>query len=236
MKLLVLCGGMGTRLSKVLDGQPKALAPINGVPFLKIQIANWKNQGVSEFVFLLGHKSSAILEFLGDEQCFYQTNSDHISFETVIESDLLGTGGAVANAIQEFSLDKDFLIINADTWLSDGIEILRESMSPTIGVVQVSNPERFGTVLFDSKMSVTAFVEKSDAQTDSAWINSGISKLSPNAFADWNGKPLSLEQDVYPKLVDEGLLKATRLNAQFIDIGIPVDYLHFCKEFEGMAE
>ena len=53
IKLLVLAGGFGTRLSSVLNDVPKALATVGVVPFLYLQIVHWKNQGIKNFVFLL---------------------------------------------------------------------------------------------------------------------------------------------------------------------------------------
>ena len=48
MRLLVLAGGFGTRLSSVVSDVPKALAPVNGVPFLRLQLENWLKQGLRE--------------------------------------------------------------------------------------------------------------------------------------------------------------------------------------------
>ena len=70
MKLLVLAGGFGTRLQSVVTAVPKALAPIGNVPFLHLQIAHWKSQGVNSFLFLLQYRVFSYLlrfVFLSDQ-------------------------------------------------------------------------------------------------------------------------------------------------------------------------
>ena len=63
-KMLILAGGFGTRLSGLVNKVPKPLAPINGVPLLKIQIDHWVKQGQKNFIFLLHYKAEQIIEFL----------------------------------------------------------------------------------------------------------------------------------------------------------------------------
>ena len=60
MRLLVLAGGFGIRLKKVVAEVPKALAPVGGVPFLQLQLEQWLAQGLCEFTFLLHHQANHI--------------------------------------------------------------------------------------------------------------------------------------------------------------------------------
>ena len=233
---MVLCGGRGTRLQSAVCDVPKALAPINNTPFLSIQLDNWLRQGIEVFDFLLGYKSDLVIQFLDNEQQRLKKLNQAISFSYVVESKPLDTGGAIANAVHHLDISEDFLVINADTWLSAGVGEMIGAISPAIGIVKVDDPKRFGTVDTDSALTVTGFIEKSAANHDGGWINAGISKLSPEAFYNWNGEPLSLERDVYPKLVTQASLKAIRLNAKFTDIGVPADYMNFCRKFEEIAE
>ena len=67
MKLLILAGGYGTRLRSVVSNVPKALAPVGSVPFLKLQLRKWLDQGVNHFVFLLHYQADQIVDFLKSE-------------------------------------------------------------------------------------------------------------------------------------------------------------------------
>ena len=62
--MLVLAGGLGSRIKPVLKEVPKALAPIQGKPFLEILLDNWTSRDIKNFIFLLGHKSLQIEIFL----------------------------------------------------------------------------------------------------------------------------------------------------------------------------
>lgn len=189
-----------------------------------------------EFDFLLGYKADIVIQFLEQEARRLTTLGQSVQFNQVTETQPLDTGGAIANAIDRLGINNEFLVINADTWLSSGINDMRLATAPTIGIVEVDNPQRFGTVAMDEQLTVTAFIEKGSPTSDRAWINSGISKLTPDIFGGWSGERLSLEREIYPALISQARLRAIRLNTQFIDIGIPEDYLRFCKKFEGMSE
>ncbi|WP_215390179.1 sugar phosphate nucleotidyltransferase [Polynucleobacter sp. MWH-UH25E] len=219
-----MAGGFGTRLQSVLDGSPKALAPVNNKPFLSLQIEHWLSQGVDSFVFLLHHRADLIIEFLKSEESKLLKDCN---VQYVVESKPMGTGGAIAYAIEQLAYEGDFLLTNADTWLGIGVDEMMKASSPSILVVKVEDVGRYGEVVFDNYRLVTAFVEKRE-NPNVGWINAGISRLNADLFKGWDGQPFSLEKSTYPQLVEKKVLAAITLDADFIDIGIPEDYLRFC--------
>ena len=225
MKLLVLAGGFGKRLKTEIANLPKALAPVGDVPFLKLQIEQWRAQGLNEFTFLLHHKADQIIEFLQAQQ--FGVFKD-CKIDWLIESKPLGTGGAVAHAVKKKVLNQNFLLTNADTWLDGGIRILMGSTAPAIAVINLQGISRYGQVHFEQSNYVTAFVEK-NTQSTSGWINAGLYHLSPGLFKNWNGQAFSLEHDFFENLVQNRSLKAVQLQTNFIDIGVPDDYNCFCR-------
>jgi D-glycero-alpha-D-manno-heptose 1-phosphate guanylyltransferase len=229
LPLLVLAGGFGTRLQSVLDGFPKALAPVHGKPFLSLQIENWIKQGINSFVFLLHHHADVIIEFLKAEENKLLKNC---KVQYVVEPRPMGTGGAVAYAIKKLAIEGDFLLTNSDTWLGFGIDEMKKALSPAILVVMVENVGRYGEVIFNNQRLVTVFVEKRN-NSNVGWINAGVSRLSSIFFKEWDGQPFSLEHITYPQLVVKKVLKVVALNADFIDIGVPEDYAHFCRWIES---
>ncbi len=229
MKLLVLAGGFGTRLQSVVSAVPKALAPVGGVPFLHLQLEHWINQGLRSFVFLLHHQSELVIEFLETEK---QDLLKSCEVEWLVEPVPMGTGGALAHAVEQLGLREDFLVTNADTWLGSGIEAMRGAVSPAIAVVQVPDAGRYGSVQFDNEKIVHAFKEKS-ANMGAGWINAGLCRLDPALFASREHEPFSLEQISFPAWVADGILKAVPLQADFIDIGVPDDYFRFCRWIES---
>jgi D-glycero-alpha-D-manno-heptose 1-phosphate guanylyltransferase len=229
LPLIVLAGGFGTRLQSVLDGLPKALAPVHGKPFLYLQIEHWLNQGIDSFVFLLHHHADLIIEFL---KCEESKLLKDCKVEYVVEPKPMGTGGAVANAIKQLDIEGDFLLTNADTWLGFGIIAMMRVDAPAILVIKIKDVGRYGEVMFDDNKTVTEFVEKRN-NSNIGWINAGISRMNVGYFKGWDGQPFSLEKSTYPQLVEKKVLDAVTLEMDFIDIGIPQDYARFCRWIES---
>lgn len=224
MRLLVLAGGFGTRLKAAVGDVPKALAPVLNRPFLQFQLEHWQKQGVKSFSFLLHHKAGEIVEFLKSQEFGLLKNC---RVDWVIESTPLDTGGAIANSVVKLNIVGNFIVTNADTWLGGGISELMHSKSPSMVVVNINEVSRYGGVQIDRHFHITQFSEKSELSIP-GWINAGMFRLDAGLFRDWDGKPFSLERDLFVKLVRAHRLKAVPLNIDFIDIGIPADYNRFC--------
>ena len=225
MKLLVLAGGFGMRLRTVVADLPKPLAPVGDVPFLRLQLEHWVGQGLNSFVFLLHHKANLVLDFIQAEQ-FGLLQGCELQF--VVEQMPMGTGGAIAHAITQLDLVDEFLVANADTWLGCGVKELSGAHAPAMAVVHVDNTERYGSVEIDNATRVSSFMEK-NASVGAGWINAGMYRLSPAQFASVPGEVFSLEAECLPGLAAAGVLKAVRLDTDFIDIGVPDDYFRMCR-------
>jgi len=227
--LMVLAGGFGTRLRSVVSNVPKPLAPVAGRPFLQYLIESWLEQGVTKLTFLLHYQAGMITGFLASQQGCELLRGCEVQILT--EPRPLGTGGAVAYAVQQTGLTGPFLVANADTWLGSGLGEVLANAPPAIGVVRVNNSERYGSVRF-GEHKVLAFEEKQNTK-GAGWINAGLYHLRSDLFHEWNGQPFSLERDLFPDLAAAGRLGAAHLETEFIDIGIPEDYMRFCGWIES---
>ncbi len=224
--LLILAGGFGTRLRSIIPNLPKPLAPVSGKPFLRHFVDNCFFQGARDFVFLLHYKSEMIQEVL-----FKMSKNEkykEASFTTIIEEYPMGTGGSISNAIKKLNLKKCFLVINADTWISTGIREIQNSKACSLAAVKVDNSQRYGKLLINNGI-VVEFIEKDDTSKGS-WINAGLYHLHPNIFENYfELSSFSLEKTILKDLAEKSQLNAIKLNAEFIDIGIPSDYEYFVK-------
>lgn len=137
----------------------------------------------------------------------------------------MGTGGAVAYAVRQLGLTGSFFVTNADTWLETGFEQVLEASIPAMSIVRVENSERYGAVRVQDG-TIVSFEEKQNS-SGPGWINAGFYHLHADLFQAWDGRPFSLEREMFPKLVATGQLHAVYLETQFIDIGIPEDYHRF---------
>lgn len=224
MKLLILAGGKGTRLRSEVPDVPKVLAPINGEPFINLQIENWLAQGITSFVFILHHDANLIKDYISN---LYPKLIKNKKIQFVIESQPLDTGGAVSNAIHELNLNSNFLVTNADTWLSTGFKMMWNSKAPSIAVTKVSDISRFGKVCFEDD-KVISFEEKNNI-CEPGYINAGIFLFHPSDFETQTNKIFSLERSLLVELVNKNKLNIVKLNTYFIDIGVPSDYNRFCR-------
>lgn len=228
-ELLVLAGGFGTRLRSAVSEVPKPLAPVAGRPYLHYLIESWVKQGVTRLIFLLHYQADLVGSFL--EEVKIEGRLGGCEIHALTEPCPLGTGGAVAFAVQHFQLKNSFLVTNADTWLGLGVEEVARADMPAMAVVQVDNSERYGSVSIELN-KVSAFKEKQNS-SGPGWINAGLYHLHADFFQSWNGGPFSLERELFPKLVDAGQMNAVQLETDFIDIGIPEDYFRFCRWIES---
>ena len=229
--VLILAGGLGTRLRSVVADKPKALAPIMGKPFLEIQIELLKDQGATHFVLCVGYLSQQISDTFGDGSKF------GVRIDYSEERDQLrGTAGAIKLA-QPFIKDRA-LVLNGDTYLDfDHNELVARHLAEikfgakaTCTLARLDNASRFGTVILDEHDHyVAGFLEKNANNHGPAWLNAGaymlersfVEAIAPN-------KIVSLEREVFPNLIAKGgKIAATLSSRPFYDIGTPEDYKGF---------
>jgi D-glycero-alpha-D-manno-heptose 1-phosphate guanylyltransferase len=229
LPLLVLAGGFGTRLRSAVSAVPKPLAPVMGQPYLTYLLESWRSQGVTSFTFLLHHQADKIVDFLAEAQKSGLLAG--CAVRTLVEPQPLGTGGALAYAVRELAMMGSFLVANADTWVGGGIKQLSAAPAPALAVIRVPNSERYGHVRIESN-KISAFEEK-QSSSGPGLINAGLYHLDADMFREWDGRPFSLERELFPKWVSANRLTAVSLETDFIDIGIPEDYFRFCRWIES---
>ena len=119
-----------------------------------------------------------------------------VTFKFVIEDNAMGTGGAILHAIDRLSIHDSFLVANADTWLSGGVQALCIKPPCAIAAVKVSNTDRYGSLGF-SENKISFFEEKSGSIGE-GYVNSGLYHLDPSIFDDFNaGDKFSLGKSYF---------------------------------------
>ncbi len=222
----ILVGGKGSRLQSVVSDVPKPLASIGGEPFLYILLRSLKKEGVSRVVLLTGYKAELIEQACG--------NGSQFGLEIIysVESFPLGTGGAAKLAEKYVASDGSCLLINGDTFIESSVsEVL--SFKPSIdcpvgmGVMPVSNVERFGKVEFDNNKTITSLSEKT--ASGYGFVNSGIYHIHKSVLSNMvKEKFISFENDTLPILLEKkNSLKVIPLSGEFFDIGLPSSYGRF---------
>lgn len=223
---VVLCGGLGTRLRPAVDDRPKVLAPINDTPFLSFLLHQLYEQGVREVILSIGYLGDMVRDFAGDGSAW------NLEVHYAEEPEPLGTGGALRFAAEQHDLNVPFLALNGDTFFDGALDRLvrmhQRHLAPraTLALTQVSDAARYGTVETSDDGTITAFREKDEGpRTETAWINAGAYVLAPTLLSDVPpGEVVSLERDIFPRHVGDGLCGCRFADATFLDIGTPEDY------------
>lgn len=223
-KIIILAGGFGTRLQSVVSDVPKPWAPINKKPFIEYILSQLVDTGFQSFIFLLHHQSEIAIPFINS---YKSTLLKGMKVEYLVENFPLGTGGAIANAVNELRINDSFFVANADTWLENADVFYKNSKAPSIAIVYVKDTNRYGKVIVKGNR-VEGFLEK-DPLLGEGWINAGIYHLDSSYFNAWNGEAFSMETILLPLLVKQQVLNAFPLETNFIDIGVPEDYKRFEK-------
>ena len=223
--ILVLAGGFGSRLKSVVSDVPKPLAPVCGRPFIIHLLENMIHQCAREMVILLYYRADLIQAVL--IEYIERVYKDSVKVTFVVEEVPLGTGGSIANAVHNLNINDSFLVINSDTWLGNGLKDLNDSIPNSVAAIEVADCSRYGSMILEGK-KIKVFLEKGNI-SGGGLINAGLYHLNIDLFSNFlSMRNFSLESDVFPLAVENDILNATKINTDFIDIGIPEDYLRFC--------
>ncbi len=228
--MIVLAGGKGTRLQDVVSDVPKPLAQVGGRPFLDYVLETIAASGcVRKAVLAIGHLAHKVIEH-------YEIHGAPIPVEFVVETEPLGTGGAIANAL-EATQGETVLACNADSlarWdLAGLLTAHRDSDAQvTIGTTEVSDASRFGTcVIEDGK--VVRFLEKQGVHTPGT-INLGVYAFKRGVITGTGA--FSLESSILPALASQRAIQAFPMAGPFLDIGLPETYAAAESFLENLSE
>jgi len=221
LKALILVGGEGTRLRPLTTTLPKPLLPVANVSFVERTLRRLAEVGCDEVVLSTCYKSEAF---------DHLAQRSEVRVRTVVESEPLGTGGAIGWAARGF--DERFLVLNGDVLTDVDLEWVISSHAAfageaTIVLTPVDDPSRFGVVPTDDGSRVIEFVEKPAPGTaPTNMINAGTYVVEPGMLERIpSGRAVSVEREVFPAMAAEGVLFGLASDAYWLDFGTHATYL-----------
>jgi len=218
MQAVILMGGKGTRLNSLYPQLPKALVPIAGKPFIEWQIGWLRRDRVVDIHLACGHLAHQVREWVAHAPIVPPPTFSQ-------EPQPLGTGGGL-KYVEPFLQTDPFLVLNGDS-LTPNLDFSAmlqtwqaEQPVALIAVTHIHEAGRYGTVEFDEAGRITAFKEK--ASRDGGWINAGV-YIARKALFDLidPDRPVSLETEVFPALVERGLARVHPTSPPVLDMGTP---------------
>ena len=233
--VVLLVGGMGTRLRAVLPSTPKPLALVGETPFLELLVLQLQAQGMRRLVMCTGHLAGQIESQFGDGRNW------NVAIAYSRETEPLGTAGALKFAAGHLEQEPEFLVMNGDSFLEmdlrQFVRFHREHDGlASMAVRRVSDAARYGTVRLDPRKRIVGFAEKASAHAPGV-INGGVYMFSRSVLQYIPSGPVSLEKQIFPQLLEQGMY-ADEQDGIFIDIGTPEDYARaqeLCRSLHSAA-
>jgi len=215
MQVVILAGGMGTRLRPLTNTIPKAMVTVRGKPFLEHQLGLLKATGLTDVLILAGYLGGQIEEYFGDGSALgVRIGYSH-------EQSPMGTGGALK--IAEPALEEHFVLLNGDTLLPIDYRALVDAFggSGTTGlIVAYSNTCKIAANNLKLSNQDLVLAYNKDDDTGMTHVDAGAIVLDKSVLELIRpGRPCSLEREVFRQLIRKRQLKAFRTDQRFYDMG-----------------
>ena len=224
MKVVILAGGFGTRISKKSHLKPKPMLEIGDKPILWHIMKIYSHYGYNDFIICCGYKGYVIKEYFADyylhcsDVTFDFTNDNRMIIHnnvaepwkvTIVDTGLKTQTGGRVKRIQKYVNDESFMLTYGDGVSDIDIGKLvkfhkRNKKIATLTAIQPGG--RFGVLDIDSNDSIQNFSEK--RKEDGGWINGGFMVLEPEIFDYIEGDDTIFETSPLERLVKQGELNA----------------------------
>lgn len=233
MEVIVLAGGLGTRLRSAIGNEiPKCMAPICDKPFLRYLLEYLRRFDVSRVILSVGYLRDVIFKWVDENRQFFPFEICY-----AVEETPLGTGGGIRLAARECK-GQDAIVLNGDTFFD--VDLAQFHALHTKGNCPVSlalkrmrNFDRYGTVVVGTDGKISRFCEKQPCAD--GLINGGIYCITLSQPAIWPEKEkFSFETDMLEPLAAKGSLAGFECDGYFKDIGIPADYAQAAIDFKDL--
>jgi glucose-1-phosphate cytidylyltransferase len=224
MKVVILAGGLGTRLTEETEVKPKPMVEIGGRPMLWHVMKFYAHYGFKEFLIALGYKGEVIKRYfldycqlsasltvnLGSGDIRVQNRDCEDWIVHLIDTGLDTMTGGRVKRLEPWLRDETFMVTYGDGVSNVDLQVLlrfHRSQNRLATVTAVRPPARFGGLIFEGHL-VKEFTEK--PQIGEGWINGGFLVCEPGIFSYLDGDQTSLESAAMERLAADKQLAAHR--------------------------
>lgn len=225
-KVILMVGGLGTRLRPLTEDIPKPMLKVGDKPILETIVLNFKKYGFINIVMCVNYKSHVIEDYFGDGKTF------GINIEYIYEKDRMGTAGALS--LLESNLEEPFFVMNGDLLTNINFDHLLKyhidnNSFATMCLRKYEYDIPYGVVNIDEKSHITSIKEKPQY---SYFVNGGIYLINPNALAYIpNDKFFDMPSLFEIMLKDDKICSSYIIKKYWLDIGRLSDYEKANREY-----
>ena len=219
MQIVILAGGLGTRLKAIAGNLPKALIPVAGRPFIEHQLELLRKNRIADVLLCVGYKGAMIEEHLGNGSAF----GLHIRYAEEAENKLLGTGGALINALP--LLQEKFMVLYGDSYLPTDYQKVGRAFDESHAVAMMCvyhNKNKWDPSNVKIEGHSVVFYSKKPGNENPEYIDYGLSVYKKSVIERYLNKPLPLDlARVQEDLVAGRQMAAHVVAERFYEIGKP---------------
>lgn len=233
MKVVIMAGGRGTRITSVASDIPKPMIKIEGKPVLEHEIECLKKQGFTDIILTVSHLGNIIMDYFGDGSHF------GVQITYYFEKEPLGNAGALFELKEQ--LDSDFLLLNADAMFDVDFNRFVAFHKEKGGLVTLfthpnSHPYDSGLIIADKNGSVEKWLAKEDERPlyYKNRVNAGLHAINPKILEKKpEGNKVDLDRQLLKPLAGTGKMFCYDSPEYVKDMGTPERYYAVCEDFKA---
>lgn len=245
MKVVIMAGGKGTRISSVASDIPKPMIKIENMPVLEREIECLREQGFTDLIITVSHLGHIIMNYFGDGSGTSPVTKKPfgVHIEYFVEEVPLGNAGALYKLKKK--LTEDFLLLNADAIFDVNFNRFVDYHRAKGGLVTLfthpnSHPYDSGLIIADKNGIVEKWLAKEDKRPQ--WyrnrVNAGLHVISPKVLdVEITTPKIDLDRQLLKPLAGTGKMFCYDSPEYVKDMGTPDRYESVCKDFhEGLVQ
>lgn len=245
MKVVIMAGGKGTRISSIASDIPKPMIPIDGMPVLEREIDSLRKQGFNDIIITVGHLGKIIMDYFGDGSKISPITNEPfgVNINYYFEAEPLGSAGALFKIKDK--LTEDFLLLNADSIFDVDFNRFVDFHKKHGGLVTLfthpnSHPYDSGLIISDKNGTVDRWLAKEEDRPEyyKNRVNAGLHILSPKVLdIEISTSKIDLDRQILKPLAGTGKMFIYDSPEYVKDMGTPDRYYAVENDFvNGIVE